>query len=110
MSISKEDYALAINFDFSSGDIIGHQNNLMSIYDVHSNLGENVFGPSQADIDLSEFDWIIINKEDLRQKLKRSSEPSTEAIAEMEQLIKEGSPDRNKIYESNNLSVFRSRE
>jgi len=103
---SEEDYALANTFDFSSGEIAAHENNLLAIYDVSNNLGENFF----ENIDLSGYDWVILQQEALRLEQKYHPEPETEAIAEMRQLEKEGSPDRNKIYQSSNLSVFKLRE
>ena len=77
----------------------------MAIYDVHNNLGENAF----SNIDLSEYEWVIVQKEVLRLQLTYRG-PRHEAITEMAQLEKEGSPDRNKIYQSSNLSVFKVRE
>lgn len=102
---SEEDYALANTLDFSTGEIIANSNIQYAIYDVHNNLGEYVLSVSE-DIDLSEFAWVIIQKEVLRLEQQYSPEPRTEAIAEMRQLAKECPPDRNKIYESTNLSVF----
>jgi hypothetical protein len=102
---SQEDYALAHTFDFSSGGIAAYSINLMAIYDVHNNLGENAF----SDIDLSEYKWVIVQKEVLRLQLTYGG-PRTEAVSEMARLEKEGSPDRNKIYQSSNLSVFKVRE
>jgi len=103
---SEEDYALANTFDFSTGEIAANTYTRYAIYDIHNNLGKDASG----NIDLSEFDWVIVQKEALRLEQKHYPEPRTEAIAEMVQLEKEGSPDRNKIYQSNNLSVFKLRE
>lgn len=105
---SEEDYALANTFDFSSGTIVGHQNNVITIYDVHSNLGKKVFG--SEDIDLSEYDWVIVQKKALSYDIKYRVKPGTGVSVQMEQLMESGSPDRNKIYESDNLAVFKLRD
>jgi hypothetical protein len=105
----EEDYALANTFDFSTDKIATNTYSRYAIYDVQNNLGENALSISE-DINLSEFDWLVIQKEALRLEQKYNPEPRTEAIAEMRQLVKECSPDRNRIYESNNLSVFKLRE
>jgi hypothetical protein len=103
---SEEDYALANTFDFSSGKILGPQNNLMAIYDVHNNLG-TIFGLSE--VNLTKFDWVIINKKELELEKKGYPEPRTETIAALERLATEGSCDYDKIYESNSLLVFKRR-
>jgi len=104
---SEEDYALANTFDFSSGKILGPQNNLMAIYDVHNNLG-TIFGLSE--VNLTKFDWVIINKKELELEKKNYPEPRTETIAALERLATEGSRDYDKIYESNSLLVFKQRQ
>ncbi len=102
---SKEDYALANTFDFSTGKMLLNSYTQYAIDDVHNILGSDVF----SDVNLSECEWVIIQKEALRLEQKYHLEPRNEAIAEMEQLEKEGCANRNKIYESNSLSVFKLR-
>lgn len=98
---SKEDYALANTFNFSSGKIFGFQTPLMAIYDVHNNLG-TIF--TLSEVNLTKFDWIIINKKEL--DLEKKYFPGAETIVALERLATEGSADFNKIYESDNLLVF----
>ena len=102
---SEEDYALANTFDFSSGKICGPQNVLMAIYDVHNNLG-TVFTLSR-EVDLTKFDWVIIQKKTMELEKRYYQEPRTETIAALERLATEGSADFSKIYESNSLLVFK---
>jgi len=104
---SRQDYALARTFDFSTGEIIAQPNNLLAIYDVHNNPGDSA---AWVNTDLSEYDWIIIHKEALRWEKESYPETRSQAIAEMEELMERDSPERNKIYESNNLSVFKPRQ
>jgi hypothetical protein len=104
---SEEDYALANTFDFSSGKIFGPQNPVMAIYDVHNNLG-TIFALSE--VNLTEFDWIIILKKELELEKRDYPEPRTETIAALERLATECPPDYNKIYESNSLLVFKLRQ
>jgi hypothetical protein len=103
---SEEDYALANALDFSTGEIAANAHTPLAIYDIHNNLARDVL----SNINLSQYEWVVVQKEALRLEQKWNPQPRTEAIAGMEQLNKEGSPERNKIYESNNLSVFKLRE
>ncbi len=103
---SEEDYALANTFDFSSGKIFGPQNPVKAIYDVHNNLGTR-FAPQYSKIDLAKFDWVIIDKKKLELEKRYYLEPRTEIIATLERLATEYSADYKKVYESNNLVVFK---
>lgn len=105
LATSEEDYALANAFDFSQGTIAAHQNDIMAIYDVYNNMGKIAF--DSVDINLTSFDWIIVQKEELRFEEKHYAKPRTEAIAEMQRLEEEGSTSYNRIYESNNLAAFK---
>jgi len=100
---SQEDYALANRFDFSNVTIATHPSVMMAIYDVHNNRGANAY--TLGNIDLSKFDYVIMHKEALRFELKYYPEPRTQTIAEMEQLMEEGSSDWIKVYESSNLAL-----
>ena len=104
---SEEDYALANTFNFSGGKIFGDQNTLMAVYDVHNNLG-TIF--SLSEVDLTKFDWVIIQKKELELEKKYYQEPRTETIEALVRLATECSPDYNKIYESNSLLIFKLRE
>jgi hypothetical protein len=104
VSPSLEDYALANTFNFSRGKIFGHENNVLAIYDVHNNLG-TVF-TYYEEVNLTQFDWVIIQKKELQLE---KSYYRTETIAALERLVTEGSVGFNKIYESNNLVVFKAR-
>jgi len=107
MVVSKEDYSLSRTFDFSNVKIYGHQNALMAIYDVHNNLG-TVFALSSR-ANLTNFDWVIIEKKALELEEKYYPEPRTITIAALERLATEGSADYNRIYDSNSLSAFKLR-
>jgi hypothetical protein len=95
VSPSLEDYALANTFNFSRGTIIGYPNTVLAIYDVHNNLGTTYSG----EVNLTRFDWVIIQKKGLE------LEPRTETIAVLEHLAFECPAGYNKIYESDNLVV-----
>ncbi|HIH97131.1 MAG TPA: hypothetical protein HA348_06615 [Thermoplasmata archaeon] len=103
---SEEDYSLANTFDFSGGNIFGHQNVVMAIYDTYNNLGTVL---SLSEVNLTKFNWIIIKKKTLELEKTYYQEPRTETTAALECLATEGSTDYNKIYESNSLSVFKLR-
>ena len=102
---SREDYALANTFDFSGVRLAAHPNPRMAIYNVHNNMGGGIFG----NVELSEYDWVIVQKEVLRRMKQFHPEAGAEATAKMEELMKEGSPERNRIYDSTSLSVFKRR-
>jgi len=106
---SEDDYALANTIDFSIGKIFGPPNALMAIYDVHNNLGTIWYG-GVSEVDLTKFDWVIINKKELELEERYYREPRTETIAALERLATEGSTDYNKVYESNSLLVFKRRQ
>jgi hypothetical protein len=101
---SQEDYALAYTLNFSGGKIYGYQNPVMAIYDVHNNLG-TIF--SLSEVNLTKFDWIIINKKGL--ELEKSYHPGAETIAALERLATGGYANFTKIYESDSLLVFKRR-
>jgi len=103
---SEEDYSLAYTFSFSGGKVYGYQNPIMAIYDVHNKLGTSY---TLREIDLTKFDWIIIQKKGLELEKKYNPEPRTEAIATLEGLANGGHANYTKIYESDNLLVFKRR-
>lgn len=96
-----KDYALANTFNFSIGKIFGPANTVLAIYDVHNNLG-TIITYNQV-INVSNFDWVIINKQEL--EVEKNWYPSSKTIALLEQLAFESSPGWSKNYESNNLVV-----
>ena len=106
---SEDDYALANTFDFSIGEIFGPQGAVMAIYDVHNNLG-TISYVSRSEVDLTEFDWVIIQKKALELEKRDYPEPRTETIAALERLATECPTDYNKIYDSNSLLVFKPRQ
>ena len=101
---SEEDYALASTFDFSGGKIFGPQNTVMTIYDVHNNLGNSF---TLSEVNLTKFDCVIIQKKTLELEKRYYQEPRTETMAALERLATECPADYNKIYESNSLLVFK---
>jgi hypothetical protein len=101
--ISVEDYALANTFNFSSGKIFGDSNVLIAIYDVHNNLGTFL---SSTEVNLTRFNWVIIDKKSMELEKKYYPEPETETIATLERLATDKDSDYNRIYESNSLLVF----
>ncbi|MCP4607493.1 MAG: hypothetical protein GY845_02090 [Planctomycetes bacterium] len=112
---SEEEYALARTFDFCLQHpgypvIAAHQNSQVAIYDVDHCVGELLYladCPLTEDIDLRAYSWIIVQKELLALERKSYPEPRTDAVAEMANLVEQGSHDRNRVFESNNLSVFK---
>jgi len=104
---TEEDYALAYTFNFTGGKVYGYQNPVMAIYDVHNNLGTTF---TLREVDLKEFDWIIIQKKGLELEKKYHPEPRTETIATLERLATGGYANYTKIYESDNLLVFKRRQ
>jgi len=102
---SLEDYTLVYTFNFSTGKIIAPYRNSLAIYDVHNNL-TTVFTYSE-EVNLANFDWVIIQKQELELQKSYYLEPTTETIALLEHLAFESSVGYNKIYESNNLVVVK---
>jgi hypothetical protein len=100
---SYEDYSLANTLSFGSGSIVTNGYTAFAIYDVRKRLGDSVLD----DISLSEYEWIVIQKEALKFELQTYPRPRAEGITIMAQLETSGSLERNRIYESNNLSVFK---
>ena len=85
---SMEDYALATALNFSTGTILAPDDNLMSIFDVQNNLGTFY---SSSNINLTNFDWIIVQ-----------NEPNSTTLTMLS-----NSTEYNKIYDSNSLSVYK---
>lgn len=104
---SLEYYALANTFNFSTGKLLASQNIVAAIYEVHYNLG-TVFSYSE-EFNLTQFDWVIIEKKELALETSYYPKPRTETIALLMHLASEGSSDYNRIYESNNLVVVKAR-
>jgi hypothetical protein len=102
---TQEDYALTTTIDLSSGRVASHRYNLLAIYDAYNNPGEDIFG----DVDLSTFDWIIVQKQALSLWEQSSASLSASVIA-MEALEKGEITNRDNIYQSVNLSVFKFRQ
>ena len=105
----EEDYALAKIFNFSSERVFGPQGAMMAIYDTHNDLG-TIWYSSTSEVDLTRFDWVIIQKKALELEKRYYLEPRTEIIATLQRLATECPTDSNKIYESNNLLVFKLRQ
>lgn len=107
MAVYKEDYTLAKTIDFSNGSIFGHPSVLMAILDVQNNLGTTVWDTRVSDVNISKFDWIIIDKTQLEIEKTTYPEPRTDIIAALDYLVTKGSPDYSKVYDSNRLLVFK---
>lgn len=107
LATSRKDYTLANAFDFSGGKIFGFQNPLMAIYDVHNNLG-TIF--TLSEINLTDFDWIVIEKKSLELEKKYFPEPRTSTIAELELLATGQFTNYTKIYDSDSIFVFKPRQ
>jgi hypothetical protein len=107
---SEQDYALANTFNFpNNATIVAHANVMMAIYDMHNNWGTPTYGWASVN-NLSRFDWVIVQKQALRLEQKYHPGQETETMAEIERLMREGSPDRDMIYESNALAAFKLRK
>ena len=100
---SFEEYTLANTFNFSRGKIFGDQTSVLAIFDVHNNLGTGL--SSYAEFNLTQFDWVIIQKKVLELEKSYYPEPRTETIAVLEHLAFEDVAGYNRIYESDNLVV-----
>jgi hypothetical protein len=107
---SEEDYALANTIDFSNGKIFGPTNSLMVIYYLYNNLGTIFSYPYTSQFNLSNFDYIIIYKTELELEKKYNPNPRTETIATLRALMNGSSTKYDKIYESNNILVFKPRK
>ena len=105
-STSKEDYALASGFNFSNSRILGFQNPLMAIYDVHNDLGAII---SLLEVNLADYSWVIIQKGVLELEKENYQKPRAGAVV-LENLVTNGSIGYNRIYESNNLLIFKLRK
>lgn len=112
---SLEDYALANTFNISNETILATQNIVATIYEVQYNLSSSVASQNSivtysGQVDLSNFDWVIIQKQELEAVKSDNPKQTTETIALLEHLAFESSPYCNKIYESNNLVVVKASE
>jgi uncharacterized membrane protein len=103
---SEEDYGLADTIDFSNGTIFGSQTPLMAIYDRYCNLGK-IWDTRGSVVDLTNFDYIIIDKNQLEIEKKYYPNPRTETTAALRALANGSSSEYNKIYESNSILVFK---
>ena len=99
--VSEDDYALANTFDLSSAQLFGPQSIVMAIYDVHNNFGTTI----EERVDLTEFNYVAIEKKMFELEL-----PRTETMAGLERLATEFSVDYSRIYESDNILVFKRRQ
>ena len=104
---SKEDFALAQTVDFSRGEFIGYQNDIMTVYETQKRLGMDISLLLDA-TDLSGFEWIIINRAGLDEEGLFSTH-TRQIIAEMKQLDEKEGAEYNRMYESNNLAVLQRR-
>jgi hypothetical protein len=103
---TKEDYSLANSLNLSSGKILDNKYARYAIYDVRNNLGDNVL---QAN-DLYQYNWVIVNRKALELEQKYYPEPRTKALEQMIDLQNENLPSFQKIYNSNNNSVYKLKE
>lgn len=104
---SKEDFSMAQTVDFSVGDIIGYQNDIMTVYEVQKKLGTDtslLLDPT----DLNTFKWIIVNRPSMNEEAIYSSDTKN-VLEKMKQLESGNSPDYNRLYESNNLAILEKR-
>ncbi len=109
---TREDYAFADTFDFDSRYTASYRTGRMANYDVqnaqndHGALpGNNIFSVA----DLSRYEWAIVQKQELWRELEINNGPTNNTIAEMERLVKGDSIDRNTVFESNSIVIFKLR-
>lgn len=106
-----EDYALAKTFTFTGKGTAGHKTRV-AIYDV-----TGFYWQQSASIrvdQLEALDWIVIKKKELEETYARMSVYESrghpidmETVSRLEELVAGQSSERNRIYESKNLVVFR---
>jgi len=104
---TKQDFALARTVDFSLGDVIGYQNDIMTVYEVQTIEGTDAYFLLDP-VELDNYDWIIINRAGLEEE-GLYSEYTRETIDRMASLESGDSPEYNLIYESNNVIVLEQR-
>ncbi len=104
---SKEDFAMAQTVDFSVGNIIGYQNDIMTVYDVQKILGDDT-SLLLVPTNLSKYKWVIVNRASMGEEAIYSSY-TKDILDKIKQLESGNSPDYNRLYESNNLAVLEKR-
>jgi hypothetical protein len=104
VSPTKEDYALTNAINIINGSMIGNARVVLAIYDAKNSL--NTVLSYDDSIDVTKFNWIVINKPELN--LEKSWNPNSKTIVLLEQLAFSSNSNWSKIYESNNLVVVRS--
>lgn len=104
---SKEDFALAETIDFSIGDIIGYQNNIMTVYESQKKLGTDTTFLLDP-IDINRYKWVIVNRAGL-EEIGIYSNYTKEVVAQIKALEAGDTPDYHRLYESNNLAVLEKR-
>ncbi|QNT76162.1 hypothetical protein [Dehalogenimonas etheniformans] len=116
---SLEDFSLAQTLDFSAlprsqaqsnthvVSFLANLNAVMAVYYTDNVLGENAFS-LESPIKFESFRWIVVNRRALDEEGLYTAATKS-AIDEMRQLETSGSTVFNKIYESNDLSVFANR-
>lgn len=116
---SLEDFRLAQTLDFTvlprlraefNADVVSFISNLniaMAVYNTHNILGENAFSLEDP-VTLADYRWVVVERRGLDEEGLYTSATKT-AIEDMRRLEAAGSTAFNKIYESNDLSVFSNR-
>ncbi len=104
---SREDFAMADTVNFSRGEIIGYQNDIMTIYERQKIMGTDAYFLVDP-VEINRYRWIVINREGLNEEGLYSSY-TKDVIAAMVQLEASNDPGYNNMYESNNLAVFEKR-
>ena len=104
---SQEDYSFAQTFNFYNDSIATNHNISLAVFDLHNKKANPIFTQDiEKSLTLKDFDWIVVNKEELRLIKKYHEERSTN----IDQLINLGSKNYfNKLYESNNLQAYNLR-
>jgi len=104
---SREDFAMAKTVDFSDGEILTYQNDIMTIYAEQNKLGTDAYFLFEP-VDINRYKWVIINRKALVEEGLYTTF-TKEAIEKMAAIESGDNPDYNRLYESNNLAVLQAK-
>lgn len=102
---SREDYAMAQAVDISEGNMLSTSSDVLSIFDVQNVQGRNALN-LQGDININNYRWVIVNEKAIIESEGLYNKSVSKAITDMLALDTLLAGTRNKVYASNNLSVF----
>jgi hypothetical protein len=105
---SQEDYSMANTMNFSRGSILSTSNELMTVYDIQNKAGMDAFSLNDY-LKMTDFRWIIVNSIAINQSEGMFSRYTVDAVSAMRNLNAKGDINKNRIYESKTISIYKQR-